>query len=330
LALTDIGLRAVTKYLTGETFKLNDIMDLLRSVQGRPSELQRKLQNELQSVLGGWADQVGKLKGAFKQLLDDFASELAAKEGIAKDKIRFVIFVDDLDRCLPDTTIAILENIKNYLTVEKCIFILGLNAKVIYQGLRVKYEGLEIDGREYLEKILNYSFYVPEPKLELVAGFATSRLEYLVLDDEIRELHREKFTEFGQILNNCRFNNPRKIKRILNRYLLFISNYERGYFNHQGVNNGVVHLIIIAEYYPDIFQLFLREYHGGEGDKFLQRLADIQSDKFGLRQFEEDFGISITSRYLQLSQMGNLFDFTNLSSETFKLARDVFTIARVS
>lgn len=318
LALMDLGLRAVTKYFTDETLRLNDIADHLRAVQEHPGELQR--------VLAGWADEVTNLHSAFESLLDTYASELAIlRTGIAKDDICFVILIDDLDRCLPDTAIAVLESIKNYLAVKNCVFVLGLNPKVIYQGIRVKYRGLEIDGREYLEKILNYSFYVPEPELGRVAEFATSQLESLVLDDEKREQYKEHFTEFGQVLQKCHFNNPRKIKRILNRYLLFISKYEEKSFD----NDSLVRLIIIAEYYSDIFQLFLIEYYR-EGQELLQKLADIHSDQFDVKEFEEKFDISIASRYSQLSQMRDLFNFLHRSSAIFSLAKDVFTITRVS
>jgi hypothetical protein len=324
LALTDLGLRVVTKYFTDEGLKLEDIADHLKSIQEHPSELQR--------VLDGWVDQVTKLQSTFETLLDIYAGELAAlHSGIAKDDVRFVILIDDLDRCLPETAIAVLESIKNHLSVKNCVFVLGLNSRVIYQGIRIKYQGLEIDGREYLEKILNYSFYIPEPEPDRVAAFATSQLERLVLEDEQREQYRELFAEFGQVLQECHFNNPRKIKRILNRYLLFLSKYtgfvseyeEESFYNH-----GVVRLIIIAEYYPDIFQLFLKSYR--DDRDLLLKLADIHSDRFDVKGFEERFGISIASRYLQLSQRRRLFDFTNLNSDTFSLAQDVFTITRVS
>ena len=95
------------------------------------------------------------------------------KPGATAEDARFVILIDDLDRCLPETVIAILEKIKNFLAVEDspCIFVLALNPKVVYQGIRVKYHGLEIDGREYLEKIINYSFYVPEPDDEYIKKY---------------------------------------------------------------------------------------------------------------------------------------------------------------
>lgn len=41
------------------------------------------------------------------------------------DPFKLVVFVDDLDRCLPEEAIQVLEGIKLFLDVEGCIFVLG-------------------------------------------------------------------------------------------------------------------------------------------------------------------------------------------------------------
>lgn len=52
---------------------------------------------------------------------------------------RLVIFVDDLDRCLPEKAIEVLEAIKLFLDVENCVFVLGLDQEVIARGIEMKY-----------------------------------------------------------------------------------------------------------------------------------------------------------------------------------------------
>ena len=105
LALTDLGLRVATKHLTGEALKLEDINKQLKAVEENPGGLE--------GILNKWADNVSELRGAFETLLDVYASEINKN---AKDEVRFVILIDDLDRCLPDTAIAILEGIKNHFS----------------------------------------------------------------------------------------------------------------------------------------------------------------------------------------------------------------------
>ena len=325
--LTDLAFRIATKQLTGEKLKLEDVAKQINQVEEDYSQL-----DDLESILSGWADQVSQLYTAFETLLDSYADDMARiSEGKLsdKDKICFVIIIDDLDRCLPETVITVLESIKNYLTVKKCVFVLGINPNVIYQGIRTKYQGLEIDGREYLEKILNYSFYVPEPEINKVSELVVQRFKNLVLDSETLKNYENNFTEFGKILEKCNFNNPRKIKRILNRYLFFLDNYEKNLDNYH--NSNIVRLIILAEYFPSIFQLFIKDENLNIALK--TDFKKIRSSDFDVDKIEKKYSIKLTKLYTQLSRMSELFnlnmDTTNDKFQTVKQAQDVFSITRL-
>ncbi|MGJ5632050.1 KAP family P-loop NTPase fold protein [Nostoc sp. CALU 1950] len=323
--LTDLGLRVATKRLAGEAIKLDDIT---KQVQATES-----LSSELESILSEWADQVNQINQAFAKLLDAYSNalmELYKDKVCSKDEIVFVFIIDDLDRCLPETTISILEGIKNYLSVERCVYILGLNPNIIYQGIRIKYKGLEVDGREYLEKILNYSFYVPEPQIQKIPEFVLSRFNSLIINESVREKYKSMFIEFGEILEKCRFNNPRKIKRVLNRYLFFLNSYEKEIYKYY--NSNIVRLIILAEYFPGLFQLFLKSDNITTSIK--SELMKIGQLDFKLEEFEKRFGISIVSVYPQLSKMNELFNL-NLNTTGDKLsitknAQNVFCITRLT
>jgi predicted KAP-like P-loop ATPase len=306
----DLLLRATTKKLIDEAFKLEDIQKQFKDAAG--SSL-TQLDSQLEKVFEGWADKVSELHEAFENLLDAYAEDIAASpQGRMSSSadVRFVILIDDLDRCLPGTAISILESIKNYLTVKNCFFVLGVNPNVIYQGIKVKYQGLEINGREYLEKILNYSFYVPEPELTKVSDFVVTRLNELVLEESSRQKLARFFQEFGAILQNCQFNNPRKIKRVLNRYLFFVSKYEDDIEKYHNANT--VRLIILAEYFPSLFQLFLKEkrnLHDGESSLWaLQKLLTEVITDSSIETFERKNGISIKLIYPQLARMSRLFE----------------------
>lgn len=79
-----------------------------------------------------------------------------------------MVFIDDLDRCVPEKAIEVMEAIKLFLDAEGCIFILGIDKKVISSGVRLKYGNLRdekgkalISGEEYLEKIIQFTFILP-------------------------------------------------------------------------------------------------------------------------------------------------------------------------
>ena len=78
-----------------------------------------------------------------------------------------MVFVDDLDRCLPEKAVELLEAIKLFLDLEGYLFILGVNRLVVEEGIRrhYAYPGNKADdggqggkagtlAEEYLEKMI--------------------------------------------------------------------------------------------------------------------------------------------------------------------------------
>lgn len=108
-------------------------------------------------------------------------------------KLNFLFLVDDLDRCLPDKAVEMLEAIKLFLDVAGCVFVLALDDEVVERGIAHRYRdylqlgdrGAEsiayslkperydaftarastrlppITGSEYLEKIIQVPFRLP-------------------------------------------------------------------------------------------------------------------------------------------------------------------------
>lgn len=85
-------------------------------------------------------------------------------------RINFVIFIDDLDRCLPEKAVQTLELIKTVFNVESFAFVLALDDEVIERGIGHRYKEyklqdkkpeMPITGFEYLEKIVHLPFRLP-------------------------------------------------------------------------------------------------------------------------------------------------------------------------
>jgi sulfatase modifying factor 1 len=84
--------------------------------------------------------------------------EIDAAHGI------LVIFVDDLDRCLPEKTVQVLEAIKLFLDKQGCVFVLGADAEIVRQAVETHYKNTGITGesaKDYLEKIIQLRFDLP-------------------------------------------------------------------------------------------------------------------------------------------------------------------------
>lgn len=87
--------------------------------------------------------------------------------GREKDKAGggvLVVFIDDLDRCLPDKTVEVLETVKLFLDRAACVFVLGADTDVIRSAIEAHYETKKIHGvtaRDYLDKIIQLRFELP-------------------------------------------------------------------------------------------------------------------------------------------------------------------------
>jgi len=67
------------------------------------------------------------------------------------DDVRFVFLVDDLDRCLPENTLKMLESMKLFLDVAGCSFVLAIDDDVVERGVEHHY-------RDYLHRNDNHIY----------------------------------------------------------------------------------------------------------------------------------------------------------------------------
>ncbi|MBU0753890.1 MAG: SUMF1/EgtB/PvdO family nonheme iron enzyme, partial [Planctomycetes bacterium] len=83
--------------------------------------------------------------------------------------VKVVVFVDDLDRCLPEKAVELLEGLKVLLDLKNFIFVIGVAREVVEQGIRVRYKELYKQAgpnhasmeRDYLEKIIQFPLSLP-------------------------------------------------------------------------------------------------------------------------------------------------------------------------
>lgn len=132
-------------------------------------------------------------------------------------KLKIVVLIDDLDRCLPEQAIKLLESIKLVLDQPGFVFILGVSRSVIEGYLEHLYEdeyGLtDFEGSSYLDKMVQLPFHIP-PHSGRMEAFSDSLL---------RALHSSDAEDLGEILPLVGVacgNNPRATVRFVNNLLL--------------------------------------------------------------------------------------------------------------
>jgi predicted KAP-like P-loop ATPase len=71
---------------------------------------------------------------------------------------RLVFFIDDLDRCLPETVLKVLEALKLYLNLPDCVYVIGVDRAALECSIRYRYKDLEVREADYIDKIVQLPF----------------------------------------------------------------------------------------------------------------------------------------------------------------------------
>ncbi len=110
-----------------------------------------------------------------------------------------VVFIDDLDRCLPATAISTLEAVRLFLFLPQTAFVIAADDKMIRQAVRVHFKGLALDDdlvTNYFDKLIQVPLRVPPLGTQEVRAYLM--LLYLAkagLGDERVEEVRSKVCE---------------------------------------------------------------------------------------------------------------------------------------
>ncbi|MBI5054182.1 MAG: SUMF1/EgtB/PvdO family nonheme iron enzyme, partial [Chloroflexi bacterium] len=149
-----------------------------------------------------------QFSAAFDRLLAAWAHHsLTAKKVDATQGV-IVVFIDDLDRCLPDKTVQVLEAIKLFLDRAGVVFVLAADVDTIRSAVEAHYDKAKIKDQradDYLEKIFQVRFYLPPLARVHIQDYLTS---LAMADLEIQSRL--------ELINAISENNPRQVKTFLN------------------------------------------------------------------------------------------------------------------
>ena len=269
-------------FLTGGVGTLTDLTlsSILSSIKANASDIQAKDVEEILDKL----KKDEKARTEIKNFRKDF------QELLKKSKVEnVVVFIDELDRCLPDTVLEVFEAMRLFLFVEGMSFVIGADERLIQYAIRSKYKevpGNNLDiGKEYLEKVIQYPITIPQLNhAEVNQYLACLLLEPTLTDksefnkfldivhgiepdkDLTMDLLREKA---GDIADKCKTDmslarqissvlapsingNPRQCKRFLNTLTMRLTLAKA-----RGVNldKNVLAKLMLAEYFnPEFFK----------------------------------------------------------------------------
>ena len=119
-----------------------------------------------------------------------------------------VVFIDDLDRCLPAKMVQVLEAVKLFLDKKGCIFVLGADTGIVQQAILKHYADAGVTGesaKDYLDKIVQLRFELP-PIIE------SSMQDYLTREGVITTGWKDSWKSLVTGANV----NPRSVKAFVN------------------------------------------------------------------------------------------------------------------
>lgn len=268
-------------FLTGGIGALTDLTlsSVLSAIKTNAGEIQAKDIEDTLSKL----KKDEKTRTEIKNFRDEF------KELLKKSKVEnVVVFIDELDRCLPDTVLEVFEAMRLFLFVEGMSFVIGADERLIQYSIKSKYKevpGNNLDiGKEYLEKVIQYPLYIPQLTQAEVNQYVACLLLRQTLTDEkfnkilgivyaltpnqdfSMELISDKASDIAE---NCKNDmalarqissvlapsingNPRQCKRFLNTLYMRL---ELAKARNVSLDKNILAKLLLAEYFnPEFFK----------------------------------------------------------------------------
>jgi KAP family P-loop domain len=153
---------------------------------------------------------------------------------------RVVVFVDDLDRCLPGNALDVLESMKLFFDLPGFVFVVGLDEDVVERAIRAKFASLDDQaetgnvspsepgsmltsqrlGREYVKKIFQLPYSLPAMKPQQLNQLLESMYSEVTFDDAQLDDLRSRVRPYLQYVAIEGRVNPREVKRFINAYTL--------------------------------------------------------------------------------------------------------------
>ena len=283
LSLTDFTISQITNALkkNAENVTEEDIAKALRSL---------KTDNNIRKDIKNFHDE-------FEKIL---------KETNIK---HLVVFIDELDRCSPETILDSIEAMRLFLFAKGTSFVIGADQRLIEYAIKTKYKeviGNNLDiGREYMEKVIQYPVNIPALDENEVEQYISCLLLEKDLDkDEFAEILQiikglkplERFDyeylnlKKAELANKCKKSlylsgqissvlakqingNPRQCKRFLNTLFMRL---DMAKSRHIELKKNVMAKLMLIEYFAaPLYKLVIDPKNKGDFAKFENGEDDV-------------------------------------------------------
>ena len=136
-------------------------------------------------------------------------------EALKEQKQKFIIVIDDIDRLNNAQIRAIFQLVNSLAGFPNMIYLLSFDREVVTRALQ---EEQNCDGEEYLEKIIQVPFEVPEANKDLVNKVLFDRLTNIIFSEENEDTNFDS-EYWGTVFSNCIspfIDSIREVNRVVN------------------------------------------------------------------------------------------------------------------
>jgi formylglycine-generating enzyme required for sulfatase activity len=174
----------------------------------------------------------------------------------AKDLgLKIVVFIDDLDRCLPEKAVELLEGIKVFLDLSGFVFVLAVARDVIELGIKYRHRQLYNDTendpilktKDYMDKIIQFSLAMPTPAPELLED---------MLEESLKDMPEIK--PYISTIQRSMGSNPRSLKRFINTITYNFWVAKNKSIGDRLKEELLIKIILILFIFPDLYKVIQR------------------------------------------------------------------------
>ena len=220
----------------GKSF-LSALESLNLKISAKVVEAESDVGKAIENIKKEWEKEYHHEKAFLNEFENTLSEWIKDKNNLSENE-RMVIFIDDLDRCMPEIALPVLEALKLYLNIEKLIFIVGVD-NVIVEKLVVEHyrrlgllkgekekaregekEDIIIDkqgAENYLAKMFQVEVALA-PNEQQIRDYLSDLLSKITYWNENLSTEYQKL--FRGILLELAGRNPREVKRILSSAMM--------------------------------------------------------------------------------------------------------------
>lgn len=192
-----------------------------------------------------------------KKTIVEFRKELQEFIKITSPNKPIIFIVDELDRCRPNYSVSVLEQIKHFFSVPGIIFILSIDKEQLGNAVRGVYGNDRIDADEYLRRFIDIEYNIPKPDTNIYVEYlykyymfheffdTAERNRY----DELR-YDSERFLETSKLLFRSGDITLRQQQKIFSHARLGLKGFTQ---NSYVLPTVYVFFVFIREIHPELF-----------------------------------------------------------------------------